>query len=70
MRRTNCPVITVPATHFAHLQNICSASSGPSPCIYGLRKLYWGVDAPIIKCRNYAFKVRREIYESYKMYGR
>ncbi len=66
--KTNFPVITVPACHFNHLQKVCEASSGPRPCIYGMRKMYWGMDAPIIKCCNYAFKVSREVYYGYKIY--
>lgn len=68
--KTACPVITVPAGHFEHLKKVCQASAGPRPCIYGMRKMYWGMDAPIIKCCNYAFLVRREIYDSYKIYAR
>lgn len=42
MKRTNYPVLTVPAAHFNHLQKICKGSTGPKPSIYGMRKLYWG----------------------------
>lgn len=70
MKRTNYPVLTVPAAHFNHLQEICKGSTGPKPSIYGMRKLYWGADAPIIKCCNHAFLVDREVYHGYKIYAR
>lgn len=32
-------------------------NAGPNPNITGMRKLYWGDDAYIIKCGCYAYKV-------------
>lgn len=32
-------------------------SAGPNPNIKGMRALYWGRDAHILKCGAYAYKV-------------
>lgn len=37
-------------------------SAGPNPSIKGMRKLYWGDDAYIMKCGNYAYKVDHETF--------
>ena len=37
-------------------------SAGPNPNIKGMRKLYWGDDACIIKCGSYAYKVPPNIF--------
>ena len=37
------------------LRRCCRASAGPRPSISGMRKLYWGKDAHIVKCGQYAY---------------
>ena len=38
-------------------------SAGPRANITGMRKLYWGKDAYIVKCGQYIYKVDKETYE-------
>lgn len=40
-------------------------NAGPNPCIAGMRKLYWGKDAWLIRCGQYVYKVPREVWFSY-----
>lgn len=37
-------------------------NAGPHPNITGMRRLYWGKDAFIIKCGVYAYNVPQEIF--------
>lgn len=47
----------VPSTEHNH--NILSKfpNAGPHPNIAGMRNLYWGKDALLIKCGSYVYKV-------------
>lgn len=40
-------------------------NAGPNPCIAGMRNLYWGKDAYVIKSGKYAYKVSQEIFEKF-----
>lgn len=66
MTRTHHPVIRVPSIYFVHLQTHCRASAGPRPNITGMRQKYWGIEAPIIMCCNYAFLVSEEVYHGFE----
>ena len=37
-------------------------NAGPRPNIAGMRKLYWGKDALLIKCGQYVYKVNYETF--------
>lgn len=37
-------------------------SAGPRPNITGMRNLYWGVDAPLIRVGVYVYKVPLKVY--------
>lgn len=37
------------------LDKMCQASAGPYPCITGMRNLYWGRDALIVKYGVYIY---------------
>ena len=37
------------------LERACQASTGPNPNITGMRNLYWGRDALIVKCGAYIY---------------
>lgn len=39
-------------------------NAGPRPNIAGMRRLYWGNGAYIIKCGQYAYNVPSEIFYS------
>lgn len=47
-----------------HNQRILEAypNAGPHPNITGMRRLYWGKEAFIIKCGAYAYKVPQNIF--------
>lgn len=38
----------------------CVASTGPYPCISGMRKLYWGQDALVVKAGIYIYNMGRD----------
>lgn len=38
-------------------EHVCKACAGPRPCISGMRKHYWGKDAHIVKCGQYAYVI-------------
>lgn len=40
-------------------------SAGPRASVTGMRKLFWGEDACIIKMGEYIFKVPKEIYDRF-----
>lgn len=52
----------VPAT--PHNQRILEQypNAGPRPNIKGMRKLYWGDDALLIRCGAYVYKVPYEVF--------
>lgn len=35
-------------------------NAGPNPNIQGMRNLYWGKDALVIKCGAYAYNISRD----------
>ena len=37
-------------------------NAGPNPNITGMRKLYWGTDALIIRCGAYAYNVPHDVF--------
>ena len=37
------------------LEKNCQASAGPYPCISGMRNLYWGKEALIVKAGAYIY---------------
>lgn len=39
-------------------------NAGPYPNITGMRRLYWGANAYIIKCGQFAYNVPAEIFYS------
>ena len=42
------------------LQRDCIASTGPYPCISGMRKKYWGRDALVIRAGAYAYYMGKD----------
>jgi hypothetical protein len=38
-------------------------NAGPYPSISGMKKLYWGKNAYVIKCGTYAYKVDEKTYK-------
>lgn len=61
--------ITARKKWFAELSDVCNASSGYGGNLTGMRKLYWGKDAFVVRCCGYLFKVsEREFLRV--MYGR
>jgi len=38
-------------------------SAGPNPNITGMRNLYWGKNAPLLKHGAYVYKVPQRIYD-------
>ena len=38
-------------------------SAGPRPSITGMKKLYWGEDAPCVRHGAYVYKVDKETYD-------
>ena len=47
-----------------HNENILKdyPNAGPNPNIAGMRKLYWGKDAFVIRCGAYAYNVPYEVF--------
>lgn len=39
--------------------------AGPYPSITGMKKLYWGEDAYVIRCGTYIYKVPQNVWERY-----
>ena len=50
------------------LSDNCLGSSGYHGNLAGMRKLYWGSSAPVIRCAGYLFRVSPEIFR--KVAGR
>ena len=46
------------------LQHDCIGSAGPYPCISGMRKLYWGRDALVVKAGAYAYYMGKDTGQS------
>ena len=44
----------------AWLEKKCLASAGPRPCIRGMRKVYWGDYALLVKAGAYLYLLKRE----------
>lgn len=38
-------------------------SAGPNPNIAGMKKLFWGMNAKVIKCGQYAYSVDWQTYQ-------
>lgn len=53
----------VPKKYYNTLNLSQFPSTGKNPNISGMREKYWGEDALIIKCCNYAYKVD---YDTFK----
>ena len=49
--------IDLPASWFQWLSDHCVASSGYGGNLTGMRKLYWGKDALVVRCCKYLFKM-------------
>lgn len=43
------------------LESACKASTGPCPSITGMRNLYWGKDALIVKCGAYIYYFGKDV---------
>lgn len=43
------------------LERDCVGSAGTYPSITGMRKLYWGKDALVIKCGAYAYYMGKDV---------
>jgi len=54
--------ITAGKEWFRYLSENCTGSSGYGGNLYGMRKLYWGVDAFVVKCSGYLFRVPETVF--------
>lgn len=43
-------------------------SAGPNPSITGMKKLYWGIDAYVVKSGSYIYKVPGDLYRRIRGY--
>ena len=43
-------------------------SAGPHPSITGMKKLYWGIDAYVVKSGSYIYKVSGDLYRRISVY--
>lgn len=43
-------------------------SAGPYPSITGMKKLYWGIDAYVVKSGAYIYKVPGDLYRRIRGY--
>lgn len=43
-------------------------SAGPNPSISGMKKLYWGIDAYVVKSGSYIYKVSGDLYRRIRGY--
>ena len=43
-------------------------SAGPNPSITGMKKLYWGIDAYVVKSGSYIYKVPGDLYRRIREY--
>lgn len=43
-------------------------SAGPNPSITGMKKLYWGIDAYVVKSGSYIYKVSGDLYRRIRGY--
>jgi len=41
-------------------------NAGPNPNVTGMRNLYWGWDAPLLKHGRYVYKVPLSIYRRFR----
>lgn len=64
------PVIRVPASQWDLLLKKNFPNSGPNPSVYGMRKMYWGFDAPLVRCCNHVFKVDMATYNWMRYYAK
>lgn len=46
------------------LRRDCVGSAGPHPSISGMRKLYWGKDALVVKAGAYAYYMGKDTGQS------
>ena len=52
--------LTLPASRRREIQERCIGSAGPRPSILGMRRLYWGRDALVIRIGAYAYYMGRD----------
>lgn len=53
----------VPVRFAEKLEATCRASTGPRPCVAGMKSRYWGKDAPVVKCGQCAYLLNRADYD-------
>jgi len=55
----------VPVKFQKSIQSRCRGSAGPNPSISGMKKMYWGKDAHVLKCGSCIYLVDSETYNFY-----
>ena len=61
MRKT----CSAPKSAFDYLCENCYASSGHGGNLTGMRKLFWGKDAFVVRCCGYLFNVPEHVFNRY-----
>ena len=54
-----------PKTAFDYLCKFSYASAGPNGNLTGMRKLYWGKNALVVRCCGYLFNVPPFVFDRY-----
>ena len=60
------PVLVLPVRFDKYLGSLDVPSTGPDGNAEGMKRLYWGLDAYVVKCDHYLYKVSKEVYEKLK----
>lgn len=56
---------SAPKTAFDYLRKYSLASAGPNANLTGMRNLYWGKDALVVRCCGYLFLVPPFVFDRY-----
>ena len=49
---------------FPYLQEHCSGSTGKGGSLIGMRRLYWGKDAYVVRCCEHLFRVSEDVFQT------
>lgn len=67
MELTTRKTCSAPKSAFDYLCDHCYGSSGYGGNLAGMRKLYWGKDAYVVRCRGYLFRVSYNTFARYNL---
>ena len=63
MKKGKPRTATADKAWFHYLSDHCNGSSGKGGNLIGMRNLYWGKDAFVIRCDGYLFRVSEKTFD-------